>query len=346
MELLKNVVAGKRLSFEEGVELLTHGDWLKIAQAAWEVRCQKARIDEASYTMFRVVNYTNACVIDCKFCSFQHELKGRYTYVLDEHTVSEKVEEALAQGANQMFFQGGVHPELPLEYYTDIIKHVKQNYNIHIRAFSPVEILGLCKVSGKPISEVLERLKQAGVDSIPGAGAELLVERMRHMLTPNKCTVTEWCKIMETCHNHGLKGSATMVVGGGETLLEVVEHLDQVRKIQDHTEGFHSFVPWVYQQQTKRFKVHPLRPDEFLKILAISRLYLDNIKHLEISVMVMGKDLSKIALRMGADDISSAVIEENVLKSHAPRSEKEAQEFIRSAGFNPVRRDFDWNFER
>ncbi|MBF0237550.1 MAG: CofH family radical SAM protein [SAR324 cluster bacterium] len=342
---LKKVLDGGRLSVEEGLEVLTKFNWLDIAKASWEFRCQKHGDQTTSYTMFRVVNYTNACVIDCKFCSFQRDLKNPNVYVLDKDTVSKKVEEALAQGADQMFFQGGVHPELPLGYYTDILSHVKQTYGIHIRAFSPVEILWLSKISGLSIDDLLLHLKQAGLDSVPGAGAELLVERMRQMLSPEKCTVAEWCSIMEQCHRHGLHGTATMVVGGGETLEEVVQHLDAVRTIQDHTGGFHAFIPWLYQQQTKRFKATKMRPDEFLKILAFSRLYLDNINNIEISVMVLGKDLSKIGLRMGANDVSSAVLEENVLKSYGLRSETEVHQYLREAGFIPQRRDFNYQIQ-
>jgi len=341
-EDLKSIVEGRRISAEEGAEILRTADWLEIAQAAWEVRVARHGADTASYTMFRVVNYTNICNVDCKFCSFQVKPESKFAYVLDKEAVFTKVEESLAQGADQMFFQGGVHPDLPLDYYTDILSAVKARYGIHIRAFSPVEVLGLSKVSGRPLGEVLDKLKDAGVDSIPGAGAELLVERMRELLTPLKCTTQQWCDIMAECHEHGLKGSATMVVGAGETLEETVAHLEAVRGIQDKTGGFHSFIPWVYQQQTKRFKVHKLRPDEFMKIMAFSRLYLDNIDNIEISVLVLGKDLGKIALRMGANDISSAVIEENVLKSFGLRSEKEAVKYIEEAGFRAVRRNFNY----
>ena len=339
---LKKILDGGRLSFDEGVEVLSNFSWLDLAKAAWEFRCLKHGDQQASYTMFRVVNYTNGCTIGCKFCSFQSDLQHKNTYVLTKEQVCEKVEESLKKGADQMFFQGGVHPELPLDYYTDIISHVKQTYGIHIRAFSPVEILSLSQMAGLPVKAILERLKAAGVDSIPGAGAEILVERMRQLLSPEKCTVDEWCSIMEECHRHGLEGSATMVVGGGETLEEIVMHLDAIRRIQDNTGGFHAFIPWVYQQQTKQFKINQLRPDEFFKILAFSRLYLDNIENLEISVMVMGKDLSKIALRIGANDISSAVIEENVLKSFGIRTEDEACAYIKEAGFIPRRRDFNY----
>lgn len=345
-QILKNVVDGGRMSFEEGTDVLNHFSWMEIGQAAWEKRCCILGDKVASYTMFRVINYTNICSIDCKFCSFQKnpDQNIKSAYVLNVDQVSKKVEEALVQGADQMFFQGGVHPELPLKYYTEIISHIKKTYGIHIRAFSPVEIMGLCQTSGLQIEEVLRKLKSAGVDSIPGAGAELLVERMRQVLSPEKCSVSQWCSIMEECHRHGLNGSATMVVGGGETPDEIVMHLDAIRTIQDHTAGFYAFIPWVYQQQTKRFKIVKKRPDEFLKILAFSRLYLDNIDNIECSVLVLGKDLGKIALRIGANDISSAVIEENVLKSFGLRTETEVRNYLKEAGFIPRRRDFNYLF--
>lgn len=317
--------------------------WLELGQAAWEMRCRKVDGRVASYTMFRVVNYTNVCNVDCKFCSFKDEVDSKFAYVLDKDTVLDKVREALEKGADQLFFQGGVHPDLPLEYYTAILQAVKAQYGVHVRGFSPVELLSLSQVTGMPLGELLETLKQAGLDSVPGAGAELLVERMRLLLSPKKCTTQQWCDIMAECHEHGLKGSATMVVGAGETVEEIIQHLQAIRTIQDRTQGFFSFVPWVYQQQTKRFKALKLRPDEFLKILAFSRLYLDNINHIESSVMVMGRDIGKLALRMGADDVSSAVIEENVLKSFGLRSEQEAVDFLKEAGFEPVRRDFSYN---
>lgn len=341
--IVKNILEGGRLSYEEGIELLVNGNWLELAEAAWQYRCELHGSENASYTMFRVVNYTNICNVDCKFCSFQRkDMKSKSAYVLSLEEVSQKVEEAIGKGADQMFFQGGVHPELPYEYYLEIFSHVKKEYGIHIRAFSPVEILNLVQITQQPIEVVLQQLKNAGVDSIPGAGAELLVERMRKMLSPLKCTTEEWCNTMVQCHENELTGSATMVVGGGETLAEIIAHLEQIRTIQDRTGGFHSFIPWTYQQQTKRFRTIPMRPDEFLKILAVSRLYLDNIRNLEVSVMVLGRDLGKIALRMGANDVSSAVLEENVLKSYGLRNEKEAVEYLESAGFHPVRRNFDY----
>lgn len=341
--LLQEVIEGRRLTFAEGCELLANGDWLELGQAAWEIRKRKLGDETASYTMFRVVNYTNICTIDCKFCSFQDEVDSKFAYVLTQEQVFQKVEEALAQGADQMFFQGGVHPSLPFSYYTEILSAVKKQFGIHIRAFSPVELLNLSQLYALPLTEVITRLKDAGMDSIPGAGAELLVERLRLILSPKKCTSEQWREVMTQCHRLGLPGSATMVIGGGETSAEIVEHLEVIRQIQDETQGFHSFIPWVYQQQTKRFKALKVRPDEYLKVLAFSRIYLDNIENLEVSVLVLGKDIAKIALRFGANDISSVVIEENVLKSYGLRTEKEAQQFIKEAGFKSVRRDFNYH---
>lgn len=341
---LQNVLDGGRLTYEQGVEILKTLDWFEMCQAGWAYRCQKVDAQYASYTMFRVINYTNVCNIDCKFCSFQEVLSSKNAEVLNKETIFKKIDEAIKAGADQIFFQGGVHPNLSLDYYTDILSSIKKRYGIHIRGFSPVEILNISRLSQNSIGQTLDILKEAGLDSVPGAGAELLVERMRQLLSPLKCTTKEWCEIMEECHRHGLPGSATMVVGGGETLEEIVQHLEAIRQIQDKTHGFYSFIPWLYQQQTKRFQVHKIRSEEFLKILAFSRLYLDNIENIETSVLVLGKDVGKIGLHVGANDISSVVIEENVLKSFGLRSEREAIKYLEDAGFTPRRRDFNYQF--
>ncbi|MBF0287938.1 MAG: CofH family radical SAM protein [SAR324 cluster bacterium] len=341
---LQRVLDGERLSYAEGVRLLKALDWFEICKAGWQIRCQKHGSQYTSYTMFRVVNYTNVCAIDCKFCSFQEKQESQFAYVLSKEEVFQKVEEALNCDADQIFFQGGVHPTLALDYYTDILSGVKQKYGVHIRGFSPVELLNLSQINNCSVGEVLKVLKNAGLDSVPGAGAELLAERMRQQLSPQKCKVEEWRAIMEECHQQGLPGSATMVVGGGETIEEIVMHLETIRQIQDKTEGFYSFTPWLYQQQTKRFQAQKMRPEQFLKILAFSRIYLDNIDNLETSVMVLGKDLGKMALRVGANDISSVVIEENVLKSYGLSSEEEAVRYLEEAGFSARRRDFSYQF--
>jgi cyclic dehypoxanthinyl futalosine synthase len=310
--------------------------------AGREIRNRRHDPSVVTYTLFRVVNYTTFCSVDCTFCSYADPLRSERGVTLTRDQVLEKMREAMAIGADQMFLQGGVNPDLPFDYYLDILRSVKETFGpkVHIRAFSPVELLGMERLTGKPLRSVLRELKSAGMDSVPGAGAEILTERVRLLLSPKKAGVSEWVRVMETCHEEGLPGSANIVFGSEETRGDVVEHLRVVRDLQDRTAGFLTFIPWTFQRQTKRFHVRNVPAPEFLKLLGICRLFLDNIPHIETSVMVLGQGVGSVALHAGADDISSVVIEENVLKSYGLRTEERAREFIRESGFVPVRRDF------
>jgi cyclic dehypoxanthinyl futalosine synthase len=341
--ILKKAWEGERISSDEALVLYEKADFIQIQAVARELRNRKISGDSASYTMFRVVNYTNRCIIRCAFCSFQSTEKSD-VYILTQEQIIRKMEEAVAQGADQMFFQGGVHPDIPLSYYTDILSAVKERFgkNLHIRAFSPVEIMHLAKNSGTGIQDLLGILKKAGLDSIPGAGAEILSERMRKILSPRKASVSEWLDVMSKAHEAGLRGSANIVFGSEEKPEEITEHLNHIRTLQDRTGGFHAFVVWSFQQQTEDFKVRYVSPQEYLKVLGISRIFLDNIDHIETSLLVQGPVLGALALHSGADDISSVVIEENVLENNSFTKESDARLFLRNNGFIPKRRDFDY----
>ncbi|TGM86829.1 cyclic dehypoxanthinyl futalosine synthase [Leptospira licerasiae] len=345
--ILEKALDGERISPEEALELYESCDHLKIMATARTLRERILPHTSASYTMFRVVNYTNYCNVECNFCSFMDEIGNGKGYVLSKEEILEKMDYAVSEGADQMFLQGGVYPDLPFDYYLDVISTVKSKYpEMHIRAFSPVEIINLEKITGKPLFEVLQILKSVGLDSVPGAGAEILTDRMRNIISPKKATTEEWVRAMETCHEAGLPGSANIVFGSEETKEEVIEHLTVVRNLQDRTGGFLSFIPWTFQPQTKRFKVRAVSTQEYLKVLGICRIFLDNIKHIETSVMVLGKGVGQLALTSGADDISSVVIEENVLRSFGLKTEKEAIKFLKEGGFTPKRRDLLYNYER
>jgi cyclic dehypoxanthinyl futalosine synthase len=342
--VLIRAIQGKRISKEEALLLYEEADFLKVQMVARFLREKVRPHTEASYTMFRVVNYTNYCNVECSFCSFMDEIGNGKGYVLTLDQILEKMDYSMEVGADQLFLQGGVYPELPFSYYTDIIAGVKKRFpNMHIRAFSPVEIINLETITGRPLKDVLLELKSIGLDSVPGAGAEILTERMRQIISPKKATVSEWVRAMETCHEVGLPGSANVVFGSEETQEEVVAHLQVIRDLQDRTGGFLSFIPWTFQPQTKRFKIRSVPTHEYLKLLGICRIFLDNISHIETSVMVLGKGVGQLALYSGADDISSVVIEENVLRSFGLKTEKEAQKFLKEGGFTPVRRDLFYN---
>jgi cyclic dehypoxanthinyl futalosine synthase len=339
--ILEKALAGERITPAEGLELLEHGNFLRIADTAREIRNRRLDPAVVTYTMFRVVNYTTYCNVDCSFCSYFEPPGSPRGVTLSKDEVVQKMREAVAIGADQMFLQGGVNPDLPFDYYLDVIRAVKQELgaHVHVRAFSPVELIGMEKQTGMPLRRILRELKAAGMDSVPGAGAEILTERMRSILSPRKAGPAEWVRIMATCHEEGLPGSANIVFGADETPAEVVEHLQLVRELQDRTSGFLAFIPWTFQQQTKRFRTRHVPPHEFLKVLGICRIFLDNIPHIETSVMVLGQSTGSLALHAGADDISSVVIEENVLKSFGLKTEERAHEFIHNSGFKPVRRD-------
>lgn len=345
--ILIKALNGARISTAEALELYNDGDFLKIQLVARSLREKKISHQFASYTMFRIVNYTNYCNVECSFCSFMDEIGNSKGYVLTRDEILAKMEFAVKQGANQIFLQGGVNPDLPFEYYTDILRAIKAKFpDMHIRAFSPVELINMEKITGMSLDEVLIKLKNSGLDSVPGAGAEILSDRMRDIISPKKATTAEWVRAMETCHRHGLPGSANIVFGSEETREEVIEHLNIIRNLQDRTGGFLSFIPWTFQQQTKKFKVRKVSSPEYLKILGICRIFLDNIEHIETSVMVLGQGVGQIALYSGADDASSAVIEENVLRSFGLKTEKEMISFLETAGFKPLKRDLNYNMER
>ncbi len=345
-KILQKSLEGERISKEDALVLLREADFLDIQKVARAHREKVLSHEFASYTMFRVVNYTNYCNVECSFCSFMDEIGNGKGYVLKLDEILEKMEFAKSEGANQMFLQGGVYPDLPFDYYLEVISGVRKKFpDMHIRAFSPVEIINLEQITGKTLRDVLLLLKEVGLDSVPGAGAEILTERMRNIISPKKASVDEWVRAMETCHEVGLPGSANIVFGSEETPEEIIEHLDVVRVLQDRTKGFLSFIPWTFQPQTKRFIVRSVPTHEYLKVLGICRIFLDNIKHIETSVMVLGKGVGQLALLSGADDVSSVVIEENVLRSFGLKSEKEAQKFLSGAGFKPKKRDLLYNYE-
>lgn len=343
-QLLDEVSNGRRMSSDECLFLLQEGQWTDIAAAAHQVRLRRHEPETVTYTAFRVVNYTNVCDVECTFCSFMDEMGSGKGYALDLAQMESKAREAIQMGADQIFLQGGVNPDLPLEYYVEALKLFHEKLGIHhIRAFSPVELTRMTEIFGLSLVEILEILKSAGLGSVPGAGAEILTENMRNQLSPKKLSAQDWCHVMGTCHQQGLPGSANIVFGSTETPFDIVEHLNFIREQQDLTGGFLSFVPWIFQPQTKKFTTRHVRGDEYLKVLGLSRLFLDNIDHIEVSVLVMGKELAELGLHSGADDINSIVIEENVLASKGLKTLRAAEKFISQAGFQAQRRDLCYN---
>ncbi len=343
--ILQKALSEERLSPAEALELYNQADLLKIISTAREIRNRRHDPSTVTYTMFRIVNYTNYCRVKCSFCSFHQPQNSDSAEVLSAEQILEKMQDAVSAGATQMFLQGGINPDIPFDYYLNVLRTVKRELGkyIHIRAFSPGELMEMRLQTGMPLREVVRELKNAGMDSVPGAGAEVLSDRVRSILSPEKISVRDWVRVMETCHEEGLAGSANIVFGSAESREEIVEHLRIIRDLQDRTGGFLAFIPWTFQRQTDRFPVREVPVPEYLRVLAICRLFLDNISHLEASILVFGQGVGSIALYSGADDISSVVLEENVLKSLGPATEERARDFISRSGFTPVKRDLLYN---
>ncbi len=335
---MKSYRAYVNITPQMALNLWKNANWTELAKAAHEMRVEIHGKKNVSYTVFRIINYTNVCKIGCSFCSF----RKLQPYVLSIDEIVSQARTAKKQGANGIFFQGGVNPKIPLDYYLDAIRVLHKTLNFPVRAFSPVELFHIAKNNKMPLQQLLQKLKEAGLSSVPGAGAEIMTAKMRRILSPKKLSAKEWCGVMEECHRQGLKGSANIVIGSTESPEDIIEHLNYIREVQNETGGFQSFIPWVFQPQTNDFPIRHVRSDEYIKLVALCRLFFHNIPNIEVSVLGMGKVLGELALYAGANDISSVVLEERVMRSQGITGIEEAEEFIKNAGFNAVRRGINY----
>lgn len=344
--IIEKVLEGERLDKESALKLFE----LDLHILGFLARTIRFRLNPeriVTYIVDRNINYTNICISGCKFCAFHRPPGSKEGYVLSFEELGKKIEETIQLGGYQILLQGGLHPDLPLEFYEDMLRFIKTNYpEIHIHGFSPPEIVHFSKISRLSIEEVLKRLIQAGLDSIPGGGAEILSDRVRKILSPNKATSDEWLEVMETAHKLGLKTTATMMFGHIETREEIIEHLIKIRDLQDKTKGFTAFIPWTFQpKKTKLRHLIKVGAVEYLKVLAISRIVLDNIKNIQVSWVTQGPRIAQIALEFGGNDFGSTMIEENVVSATGVAhrlSEEEIRYYIKSAGYIPKRRKMDY----
>ena len=343
-EILGDVRRGERISAGDAHTLLLDGDLLELGLAAQEVRTGLNDPSVATYNIDRNINYTNVCVYKCRFCAFYREPGDPEGYLLPFEEIGSKIEETLALNGTGVLLQGGVHPELPLSYYEELLGYLRQNYPaIHLHAFSPPEVRFIAKKERLSFYDVIARLKQAGLMSIPGGGAELLSDGVRkEVLAYTKVSADEWIEVMRQAHANGLRTSATMMYGMGEPLAARVEHLQRVRDLQDETSGFTAFISWTFQHEhTDMQDVPETYAHEYLKTLAVSRLFLDNIQHLQTSWVTQGKKIGQLGLKFGADDMGSIMIEENVVSAAGTAyrmSQDEMEQLISSAGFEPRQR--------
>ena len=344
--ILERALAGERLAADDAVVLLRSRDLVAIGTAADEMRGRKTNPDEITFIVDRNINYTNICKTDCTFCAFYRKPGDeREGYVLPKAVIFKKIEETLALDGTAVLMQGGHHPDLTIDWYEDLFRGIKERYPIHLHALSPPEIQHIARASKLTPAEVLSRLRDAGLDSLPGGGAEILVDRVRAILAPKKTRSADWLGIMRDAHRLGMSTTATMMYGHVETLEERVEHLRLIRELQDEMHGFRAFISWTFQPDFSELgKVVHETPTSFEYLLtqAVSRLFLDNIDHIQSSWVTQGLKIGQVALHFGADDMGSIMIEENVVSAAGTTFRASADDFcrlIRSAGKRPVQRD-------
>jgi cyclic dehypoxanthinyl futalosine synthase len=342
----------KRLEVSEAVELIKDGDLKEIGEKAYQFKKELHPKGITSFVVDRNINYTNVCWVDCKFCAFYRHAKDDDAYILSFEEIGKKIEELLAIGGTQILFQGGVHPKLKIEWYEDLIAWISENYpTITIHGFSAIEIDYISRISKISVSEVLQRLKNKGLSSIPGAGAEVLSDRVRDVISPNKIGADRWIEIHREAHKLGIKSTATMMFGTVETDEEIVEHLERIRKLQDETGGFRAFILWSFQpentQLSKEMKITKATSNRYLKLLAVSRLFLDNFKNIQSSWVTQGSYIGQTALLFGANDLGSTMMEENVVSSAGASfrmGKEEMISLIKDIAEIPAKRDTAYNY--
>lgn len=340
------VLAGERLTAAEALELLAGADLMRLGLLADAVRRRLHPEPVVTYIIDRNINYTDICISACKFCAFFKGPDDPAGSVLSLAELGRKIEETQALEGNQILLQGGLHPDKPLEFYEDMLRFIK-GYGVHVHGFSPPEIHHFAQLSGLSSREVLGRLQVAGLDSMPGGGAEILSERVRREIAPRKCSADEWIAIMAEAHQLGMRTTATMMFGHLEKMAERLEHLQRVRELQDLTGGFTAFIPWPFQpDHTALAGVPKTTAFGYLKMLALSRIFLDNVANIQASWVTQGPKIAQISIFFGANDFGSTMIEENVVAAAGVSfrlSEAEIRSLVEGAGFQARRRRMDYS---
>jgi len=330
---------------DEALELLRSSDLIGTGMAADALRRRLHPEGVVSYIIDRNINYTNFCTEYCSFCAFYRPMGHPEGYVLDKQTLFDKIRETVELGGTGILMQGGLDPDLKIEWYEDLLGSIKQRFRIHLHCFSSPEVLNIAEVSGLTIRETIVRLREAGLDSIPGGGAEILDDQVRHRISRMKCSTEEWLEVHRIAHQLGMRTTATMMFGCGETFEQRLNHLEVIRRLQEETGGFTAFIPWTFQREHTslgRFLEEEVTAVEYLKTLAVSRLYLENILNIQASWVTQGLKTCQVGLRFGANDVGSIMLEENVVAAtgvHHRASEEELRRIIRDAGFIPKQRD-------
>jgi cyclic dehypoxanthinyl futalosine synthase len=341
-----------RISAKKALKLLKEENFRKLGKMALEKKREFHPDRITTFVVDRNINYTNICWIKCKFCAFYKDIKDKKGYILSFEEIDKKIEELIKIGGTQILFQGGVHPKLKIEFYENLVEHIHKKFpQITIHGFSAIEIDYIAKISRISHEEVLLRLKEKGLKSIPGAGAEILSEEIRKIISPNKISSDKWLEIHKTAHKLGIKTTATMMFGSIEKEQHIIEHLERVRNLQDETGGFRAFIMWSFQpKNTFLYKNNAVKfkasSNKYLRLLALSRLFLDNFKNIQSSWVTQGSYIGQLALLFGANDLGSTMMEENVVKAAGVQNRMNKEEMIaliKDIGEIPAKRDTAYN---
>jgi cyclic dehypoxanthinyl futalosine synthase len=345
--LIEKAASGARINEAEALSLYESKELLPVGRAAGALRQKKVPGNEVTFVIDRNINYTNICTTGCDFCAFHRPVDSPEGYLLSKDQIFQKIEETLKLGGTGIMMQGGLHPDLGIDYYCDLLSSIRERYDIYIHSLSPPEVWHIARASGLSLEETLSRLRDAGLGSLPGGGAEILVDSVRRQVSPKKIGSDTWLKVMRAAHNVGLKSTATMMFGSVESRADRIEHMRRIRQLQDETGGFTAFIPWTFQEGNTQLEGSTSSSGfDYLMTVAISRIFLDNVPSIQASWVTQGLKVAQVSLSFGANDMGSTMIEENVVAAagvsyRVGRDELVAA--IRAAGMTPVQRDNAYN---
>ena len=342
-KIRKKLAKGALLEQNEALFLLTEADLLQLGKLADGVRRKKHPHNRVTFVIDRNVNYTNVCQSKCKFCAFYRAVDAADAYVLSYGSIFAKVAELVEHGGTQLLMQGGLHPDLSIEWFEQLFREIKQRFpQVQVHSLSPAEVIHIARLSGLSMAECLRRLQAAGLDSVPGGGAEVLVDEVRREISPNKIGWRDWVAVMEEAHGLGMRTTATLMFGSKERPEDIVEHLFRVRELQAKTGGFTAFIPWTFQPANTELGGETASGVEYLRVLALSRLVLDNVANIQASWVTQGAMMAQVALYFGANDLGGTMLEENVVAAAGCSFRLSIPEIIdlaRGAGFTPAKRN-------
>ena len=338
-----------RYTEKQGIEMFTSGDPIALGREANAIR-EKLFGNTVTFIVDRNINYTNVCKNECKFCAFFRRKESKDAYLLTIEEILQKVQETVDAGGTQVMIQGGLYPDLGLEYYENMLRSIREKFpSIVIHSFTATEIQYFAQQAGISIEDCLKRLQYAGLSSLPGGGAEILVDEVRKRVSPKKIMTEDWLHVMETAHKIGMESTATMVIGFGETMAQRIEHMEKIRQLQDKTGGFRAFISWTFQPGNTELGGEKTSGWDYMRNLAVSRLYMDNIPHIQGSWVTQGERIGQLTLGFGGDDLGSIMLEENVVRAAGTAYEMSINkmvDMIKSAGREAAQRDRKYNIIR